>query len=100
MSSPGTTHARHLLTETMRQMAEENPRGDLYRTFPLEKLLRGLRQNVDEIELALKYNNDVTDKIGDAANYLSFMLHNYESPTPRAEGTYGPIDANVRKDSV
>lgn len=65
-----------LLAQRMEQARDENPRGDLYRTMPTEKLFAILKQNVAELELAYGFDNDVEDKIADVANYCGFLLHN------------------------
>lgn len=65
------------LAQAMEKARGENPRGDLYRTIPPEKLLRMLKQNVAELELAYQYDNDIPDKLADVANYCAFLLHNH-----------------------
>ena len=66
------------LVRAMERARAENPRGDLYRTLPDDKLLAMLEQNVEELRLAYKYGNDIPDKLADVANYCAFLLHNHE----------------------
>lgn len=51
-------------------------KGDGYRELSDERLLRGLRQSVDELEIALKYDTDVQDKAADVANYAAYLSEN------------------------
>lgn len=39
-------------------------------------LMAAMEKARDELKLAIKYDNDVEDKIADCANYLGFILHN------------------------
>lgn len=75
---------RHIATEHLAILMDkarlENPRGDLYRTLPEDKLFRMLEQNVAELFLAIKYDNDVLDKVADIANYCAFIAHNRQEP--------------------
>lgn len=77
----GMRDATTYLAAAMERARDENPRGDLYRTIPAEKLLRMLQQNVAELELAYQYDNDIRDKLADVANYCGFLLHNHIAGT-------------------
>jgi hypothetical protein len=68
------------MVEAMGQARDENPRGDLYRTLPMETLLNMLEQNVKEVRIAVEHDNDVRGKCADVANYASFILDNHEEP--------------------
>lgn len=69
--------ATELLAKQMELARSVNPRGDLYRKLPVARLLLMLEQNVEEVKLAIKYDNDVPDKLADVGNYCAFLLHNY-----------------------
>lgn len=69
-----------LANKLMLKGYSENPRKDLYRSLSLRWLFNALCQNIEELEIALKYGNDVEDKAGDVLNYVSFILHNWVNP--------------------
>ncbi len=72
--------AGDLLHGQMQRAFTENPRGELYRTIPQDKLLDMLEQNIAEVKLALRFNNDVLDKLADCGNYVAFILRNHMDP--------------------
>ncbi len=85
--------AADLLDTRMREAFAQNPRGELYRTLSVDKLMKMLRQNVDELELALKYDNDVEDKLADVGNYAAFILRNIIDPLRPAQTTEEQVQA-------
>ena len=69
-----------LLAAAMERARDENPRGDLYRTLSPARLFAMLEQDVAELKLAYRFDNDVEDKLADVANYCGFLLHNRAEP--------------------
>lgn len=82
-------YAIRALALVMQKARDENPCGDLYRTIDTPRLIKMLDQNIAELKIAIEYDNDVTDKIADCANYLSFILHNYVA-LHNQQATNGP----------
>lgn len=73
--------AGDLLHKSMQTAFSENPRGERYRHLPQLVLLGMLRQNVDEVDIAIKRDgNDLEDKLADCGNYCAFMLRNHLDP--------------------
>jgi hypothetical protein len=73
--------AGDMLYERMQRAFAENPRGELYRTLPQDKLVRMLEQNLAEVKVAIMHgNNDLEDKLADCGNYAAFLLRNHVDP--------------------
>jgi NTP pyrophosphatase (non-canonical NTP hydrolase) len=54
---------------------QRDPRGDAWQDETLNRLMNRLRQNVDELALAIQYGIDVEEKAADVANYALFIWH-------------------------
>lgn len=81
--------AGDMLHEHMQRAFGENPRGELYRTLTLQDLWNKLRQNLEEIEVAIRHgNNDIGDKLADAGNYIAFIYRIIMDPL---EGADDPV---------
>lgn len=76
----GDWQAIKVATEAMQRARDLNERGNAYldAKYTQDKLLSMFNQNVSELYLAIKHDNDVEDKIADCLNYLSFILHKYQ----------------------
>lgn len=77
--------ATNILARYMDKQRGENVRGDAYREYSQERLLRMIEQNFEEFLLAIKYDNDVEDKAGDVANFIGMYLHNRLYPVATEE---------------
>lgn len=86
--------ATAILALAMEDARRNNPRGDLYRGLSQKQLWRMLRQNLDELKIALKYGNDVPDKFADVGNFLAFMLDLWLDPPTQEE-----IDAALAREA-
>lgn len=79
------TRAQALLLPAMLRQHELNhpAKGDAYRRTPADDLLKLLRMNVEELQVAVSFGLDVADKAADVANFAAYILHNHLEP---AEG--------------
>lgn len=85
--------AGDLLHQHMQKAFGENPRGEMYRGIPEERLMTMLRQNIVEVSGAIEHGgNDVLDKLADCGNYLAFIYRNRVEP----EGI-NPLDGELHR---
>lgn len=68
-----------LIALAMLDAYNENPRGELYMTISPIKLSHMMHQNIEEVRIALSFDNDVRGKLADVANYAGFILRVYET---------------------
>lgn len=96
--SPQHHVAADMLVERMRLAFAQNPRGEKYRTLDNGTLLRMLKQNVDKLDLAMEYGNDVEDKLADVANYCAFLYRNHVDPPATGYGSLTTSELRVPQD--